>query len=204
MCIYNNVLRLSVLLLLTCCYTVAVAQKIVKVRGEYVYRGPENISLTEARRIALERAKIQALADEFGTVVSRTNATTVTNREGRSSVDFMTIGASEVRGEWIETIGEPVYTEPFYEQGMLVFKVEVEGRAREIKGAGVDCEVRLLRNQIKARERTRNIAKDVKRKKRQTTDRSNLANRVAAEPAEKSHQDVHERTPNSSSTDLAG
>lgn len=146
MCVYSNVVRLFAVLLLSCCYTVAVAQKIVKVHGEYVYRGPGNVSLTEARRIALERAKIQALADKFGTVVSRTNATTVTNREGRSSVDFMTIGASEVRGEWIETIGEPVYTDPFYEQGMLVFKVEVEGRAREIKGAGVDCEVRLLRN----------------------------------------------------------
>lgn len=139
-------MRLLAALLLSCCCTVAVAQKIVKVRGEYIYRGPENVSLTEARRIALERAKIQALADEFGMVVSRTNATTITNREGRSSVDFMTIGASEVRGEWIETIGEPVYTEPFYEQGMLVFKVEVEGRAREIKGAGIDCEVHLLRN----------------------------------------------------------
>lgn len=136
---------LSALILLVMATTVN-AQNLVKVHGEYVYRGPENVSLAEARRIALERAKTQALADAFGTVISRSNSTTVTNRSGQSTVDFMTIGASEVRGEWIETIGEPVYSEPFYEQGMLVFKVNVKGRAREIKDAGIAYEAKLLRN----------------------------------------------------------
>lgn len=133
-------------IILICHGTAVNAQKLVKVHGEYVYRGPENVSLAEARRIALERAKTRALADAFGTVISRSNSTTVTNRSGQSSVDFMTIGASEVRGEWIETIGEPIYSEPFYEQGMLVFKVNVEGRAREIKDAGIAYEAKLLRN----------------------------------------------------------
>lgn len=51
----------------------ALAQRIEKVHIEYTYHAPENISLEEAKRIALERAKIQAIADEFGTIVSQSN-----------------------------------------------------------------------------------------------------------------------------------
>ena len=144
-------MRHFILLLLLLASLPAAAQKIQKVCGEYTYYVPENVSRSAAMRTALERAKIQALADAFGTTISRTNTTTMTNRDGRSAVDFMTIGASEVRGEWIETIGEPVYSEPFYEHGMLVLNVKVKGRAREIKGAGVAYEARLLCNGITPR-----------------------------------------------------
>lgn len=101
---------------------VASAQKIKKVDAEYIYHAPENVSLEEAKRIALERVKLQAIADEFGTVVSQSNFTTVTNRNGQSDVDFLSLGGSEVKGEWIETIGEPEYAIS-YEQNMLVIKV---------------------------------------------------------------------------------
>lgn len=144
--ISKSIKRLLLAALLVHCCNIIVAQKTIRVYGEYTYRGSENVSLAEAKRIALECAKIQALADAFGTVLSRINSTNVINKDGHTTVDFMTIGASEVRGEWIETIGEPVYSEPFYEQNMLVLKVKVEGRAREIRGAGIAYEARLLRN----------------------------------------------------------
>ena len=64
------------------------AQRTEKVRSEYIYHAPENLSLEEAKRIALERAKIQAIADEFGTIVSQSNTTLVSNRNGESSSDF--------------------------------------------------------------------------------------------------------------------
>ena len=95
----------------------ALAQRTEKVRAEYIYHAPENISLEEAKRIALERAKIQAIADEFGTIVSQSNTTMVSNRNGESSSDFFSLGGSEVKGEWIETIGQPSY-DINYEQGM--------------------------------------------------------------------------------------
>ena len=76
---------------------------------ENVEEFTENISLEEAKRIALERAKIQAIADEFGTIVSQSNTTLVSNRNGESSSDFFSLGGSEVKGEWIETIGQPEY-----------------------------------------------------------------------------------------------
>lgn len=116
-----------------------------KVQGEYTYHAPENVSLEEAKRTALERAKIQALADAFGTVVSQTNATTVRNRDGKSDVDFLSIGSSDVKGEWIETLGEPEFSVS-YEEGMLVVKATVSGRAREIVAAKVNFAARVLRN----------------------------------------------------------
>lgn len=135
-----------ILLLLSVLFTLPVfSQKMKTVEGEYTYHAPENITLEEAKRIALDRAKIQALADAFGTIVSQTNATHVQNRNGSSDIDFLSIGGSEVKGEWIETVGEPQY-DISYEQGILVVKVSVKGKAREIVSAQIDIKAKVLRN----------------------------------------------------------
>lgn len=135
-----------ILLLLSVLFTLPVfSQKMKTVEGEYTYHAPENITLEEAKRIALDRAKIQALADAFGTIVSQTNATHVQNRNGNSDIDFLSIGGSEVKGEWIETVGEPQY-DISYEQGMLVVKVSVKGKTREIVSAQIDIKAKVLRN----------------------------------------------------------
>ena len=121
------------------------AQEIEKVHGEYTYHVPDNVSLEEGKRTALERAKIQSLADAFGTLVSQNNSTIIKNENGKSSVDFLSIGGSDVKGEWIETIGEPKF-DIFYESNMLTIKVTIVGKAREIKNANIDFEAKLLRN----------------------------------------------------------
>lgn len=121
------------------------AQKIEKVHGVYTYHVPDNVSLEEGKRTAIERAKIQALADAFGTLVSQSNSTIVKNENGKSSVDFLSIGGSNVKGEWIETIGDPKL-DIFYESNMLTIKVSIDGKAREIKNASIDIEAKLLRN----------------------------------------------------------
>jgi len=135
-----------ILLLLSVLFTIPVfSQKMKTVEGEYTYHAPENVTLEEAKRIALDRAKIQALADAFGTIVSQTNATHVQNRNGSSDIDFLSVGGSEVKGEWIETVGEPQY-DISYEQGMLVVKVSVKGKVREIVSAQIDIKAKVLRN----------------------------------------------------------
>lgn len=121
------------------------AQKVKTVEGEYMYYASENVTLENAKRIALDRAKIQALADAFGTIVSQSNSIRVENRNGESTTDFLSIGGSEVKGEWIETIGKPIY-KFFYEQDMLVVKVSVKGKAREIVSTAIDLKVKVLRN----------------------------------------------------------
>lgn len=134
------------LLLLSIIFTIPVfSQKMKTVEGEYTYHAPENVTLEEAKLTALDRAKIQALADEFGTIVSQTNTTHIQNGNGKSDIDFLSIGGSEVKGEWIETTGEPQY-HISYDQGMLVVKVTVKGKAREIVSAQIEIKTTVLRN----------------------------------------------------------
>jgi len=121
------------------------AQKTKTVEGEYTYHAPENVTLEQARRTALERAKIQALADEFGTIVSQTELSRVENVNGKSDVNFLSFGGTEVKGEWIETIGEPIYNIR-YEGNMLVITCKVRGKAREIVTAQIDLTAKILRN----------------------------------------------------------
>ena len=121
------------------------AQKTKTVEGEYTYHAPENITLEQARRTALERAQIQALADEFGTIVSQTDISRVENNNGKTDVNFLSLGGTEVKGEWIETIGEPIYNIR-YEGNMLVVTCRVKGKAREIVSAQIDFTAKVLRN----------------------------------------------------------
>ena len=130
--------------MLTVCLGLS-AQQTKTVRGEYTYHAPENVTLEESKRTALERVKIQLIADEFGTVMAQTNTTFMENTDGGSSVNFQSLVASEVKGEWVETIGEPRY-DISYEQEMLVVKVRVEGRIREITTAKVGFVARILCN----------------------------------------------------------
>lgn len=123
------------------------AQKVQKVSGEYTYYAPTSVSLDQARQIALDRAKIQLIADEFGTVVSSTNITRIANTNGTSDIQMTTLGESEVKGEWIETIGEPKY-EIGYENDMLYVKVSISGKIREIVSASIDIKAKLLRNGV--------------------------------------------------------
>ncbi len=117
----------------------------MKVSGEYTYYTPDNVTLEQAKQIALDRAKIQLIADEFGTYVGNTNITQVKNVNGTSDVRTMSLGESEVKGEWIETIGETKY-DIGYENDMLYVKVRISGRIREIIYASIDYKARILKN----------------------------------------------------------
>ncbi|WP_278775382.1 DUF4384 domain-containing protein [Leyella stercorea] len=118
--------------------------------GEYSYIVPENVDLEKAKQIALERLKIQLIADEFGTTISQSNSTLVKNSNSESEADFLSIGGSEVKGEWIETIGKPRF-DISYEENMLVVRVAAKGRIREIVSSTIDVKSLVLRNGIEDR-----------------------------------------------------
>lgn len=121
------------------------AQKVKLVSATYTFFASETKSVDEAKRIALDRAKIQAIADEFGTVVFQNNSTVIKNQNGESNIDFITIGGSDVKGEWIETIGEPKY-DITVQGDIIIIKCSVKGKAREISSAKNEFEVKTLRN----------------------------------------------------------
>lgn len=121
------------------------AQKLIEVESEYIYVVPENMTIEQAKLTALDRARIQAIADEFGTLVSQSNTIFVENINGSSGINFQSLGTSDVKGEWVETVGEPVF-EIAFEQNMLIVKVKVKGRIREIISSEIPLKVQVLCN----------------------------------------------------------
>jgi len=118
----------------------------VKVCGEYTYVVPANISREQARRIAVERAREQAIVDKFGRNVTISSSTVVRNENEQSSIRLLSLGNSEMRGEWLEDIGTPTFYE-FFERNEQVVKVtNVCGNAVEIREAGIDFTAKTLRN----------------------------------------------------------
>ncbi|MCH5307543.1 MAG: DUF4384 domain-containing protein [Prevotella sp.] len=138
----TRTLLISVLLAIA---VASYAQKVQKVTATYTYYAPEHVTLEEAKRTALDRAKIQAIANAFGTLVTQSNSTVLSNQNGKTDSRFFSLGGSEIKGEWIETTKEPVYNFS-YEGNMLAVSVEVSGRIREIVDAGIDFTAKILRN----------------------------------------------------------
>lgn len=137
--------RNVIVLLLILISMYSTAQRMRTICGECIYPAPSNVSEDEAKKTAIFRAKIQALADEFGTDLNQNNATVVKNDNGQSTIDFKSFSGSEVKGEWIEDTKEPEI-QVSYEQGMLIVKARVCGKAREIIRASISFSAKLLRN----------------------------------------------------------
>lgn len=123
----------------------AFAQKVKTVEGEFVYYAPENVSPAEAKRYALQQAQLNAIADEFGTIIAQTNLTRIEGNNEQSSTRFNSFGSSDVKGEWIETIGKPEYNTE-YENGLLIVKCKVKGKARELVSSQAEFQAKVLRN----------------------------------------------------------
>lgn len=85
----------------------AYAQGIKTVSGEYIYYPPDTESYELSKIKALQRAKEQILADIFGTVINSEATTVVSASQDKSEVNTFSIGNSVVKGEWLETVGEP-------------------------------------------------------------------------------------------------
>ncbi len=117
------------------------AQKTITVEQEWQYVAPANMTLEEARLRAVEAAKLEAIANEFGTVINGLGNTSISN----DNVDFSQISTSDVRGEWIRTIGEPQFDIKYWE-GQLAINVKIKGEIREIEYSRPEFVIKLLRN----------------------------------------------------------
>ncbi|MDE6480496.1 MAG: hypothetical protein K2L45_09515 [Muribaculaceae bacterium] len=121
------------------------ASKEKEVIGEYTYYIPYNVARDKAEQIAFERARIQAIANVFGTVMTQHSRIDMRASNGNENSDFWSSASSLVKGEWVSTIGEPVF-EPFIENGNFAIRCEVKGMAREITAPKAELDVRLLCN----------------------------------------------------------
>lgn len=139
----QNIIFLLLLISLNC-----FSQKIKTVEADYLFYAPSNITVEEAKKTALERAKIQAIANSFGTIVSQNNSSYITTKNGDTDSYFVSLGESDVKGEWIETIGNPEFGEIYYQDNLLVVPVYIKGKAREVITPKIDFKAKPLRNGV--------------------------------------------------------
>ena len=137
---------IRVMLLCTFCAHPVFA-KTKTVSAEYIYQIPENISNDQAREIAATRARAQAIADEFGTTISQRTSTYIENYNENSTGDFVSMGGSELKGEWIEDIEAPVF-EYITDGANVAIKVRIKGRIRDVKSNKVAIDTKILRNGV--------------------------------------------------------
>lgn len=119
------------------------AQKPIKVKATYTYHANRNETPADAEKIALLRAQIKAIEETFGTNVSETSSSMISTQYDENF--FSSYSSSSVKGEWIETIGKPVYSYDFDDR-IPVITCTVEGYVKEIIGVRTDFEVKVLRN----------------------------------------------------------
>ncbi len=133
------------IVLLSFFFVAGYAQRKVKADAHYVFYAPEYLTVESAKNEAVKRAQIQAIADEFGTLVQQQNVSMVSNTDESSTVSFSSIGTSDVRGEWLKTIGKPVFNIQYID-GQLVVEVSMKGEIREIEYLKPQFIAALLRN----------------------------------------------------------
>lgn len=123
----------------------AFGQRVVDVCGEYKYIVPENLSLAEAKAIAINQARLTAIANEFGTIVSQTNLTSIHVENGTAHNNFLSLGETEVKGNWLGDSKEPE-VKPMYEDNHLVIYASVCGKARELQTAEIELLMQIISN----------------------------------------------------------
>lgn len=123
------------------------AQKVKTVETEYTYCAPPNLSPMEAKNVAINRAKAEAIANTFGFIVSSNNFLGMDNVNGQSHTSFSTLSESEVKGEWLRDLEAPKVVKMVpMEDLTLCVTVHVKGEAKEIVSSSVNYEVKTLRN----------------------------------------------------------
>lgn len=120
--------------------------QVKKVSGAYTFYGDPNMSIKEVRLAAIENARMQALAKEFGTAITQNVLQQESRKNGEEQSSFMLLNAAEVKGEWLEDLKEPEILREELVNGMLVIEAKVYGRARAISNEAIDFETLTLRN----------------------------------------------------------
>lgn len=141
--------RLYFLVLLLQCYAFLQAQRTVNACGEVDYSVPETQTLAEAKQTAIAQARLKAIADEFGTIVSQSNTSATHNKDGKTSSNFNSYSENEVRGIWLSDTKDPI-VEVKYRNDMMVIHAEVCGKVREQKREKVELQIKPLNKGIES------------------------------------------------------
>lgn len=121
-----------------CCSMTVFAVADEKVYGKMTYVGDRKLSIEENEQNCIEQARINALADKFGTTIRDLTKDEYFGDGGNSSNSFQHLTAASVKGRWLRDTKDPVLHMYFDSENQFIIECEVWGEAREIKAAGID------------------------------------------------------------------
>ena len=152
--------RLSFLLFVVV-FSMTISAQTRRVSGEYTYYGSPNQSVKEVKDAAIENARVQALAKEFGTLITQNTLQEEGKKGAEEHSHIMQISSAEVKGEWIEDLKKPeAKVVDITDEGIIVVTAKVEGKARAIENDAADFEVLTLRNGKEKRNADTNFKAD--------------------------------------------
>lgn len=123
-------------------------QRTVTDKISYMYVMSDSETVRQAEATAIKHAQLQMIADNFGTIIGSTTTLLISNSERNASdVRSHVFGETEVKGEWIKTIGTPLI-EYAVVNNHFVIKVSIEGVIREIVSTPIDFHCKILRNGV--------------------------------------------------------
>ena len=151
----------SILLILSIMMpAMAMAQRTADVQGTYTYvvGDNDNITLREAKRKCIELAKADAIKTEFGELITSDviDTNVETNGEATSSF-FWENTVAMAKGDWLGDTKAPEIV-AHYEDGKLIFKANVWGKAREIIQAKADLKWEILKDGVNEKTETTTFA----------------------------------------------
>ena len=121
------------------------AQRVTTVCGEYRYIVPGEIPLNRAKQIAIDKARNEAIANEFGQVVSQSTTTTIHTSDTKSEIQSDSYASTESKAIWLSDTKEPEVSIA-YENDVMVITASVCGKVRELQTAKVELKMQVLNN----------------------------------------------------------
>lgn len=121
-------------------------QNTCTVDGDYTFYGDRTHSPEQCREMALAGAKVEALARKFGTIHTSGQESILRKSGDTETQDFESISLSEVKGEWLSDIGQPVFETSIDTDGNYIVRCHVKGKARRISNEATDFTLTVMRN----------------------------------------------------------
>ena len=121
------------------------AQRVATVCGEYRYIVPGEVPLNRAKQIAIDKARNEAIANEFGQVVSQSTTTTIHTSNSKSQVQSDSYASTESKAIWLSDTKEPEVSIA-YENDVMMITASVCGKVRELQTAEVELKMQVLNN----------------------------------------------------------
>lgn len=123
------------------------AQRVETVEAHATYNAPPTMTPKEARYQTILSAQVDALARTFGTTLSDENMSFAREKDAESTSDFFSLQEGDVRGIWLETIGDTIWANPIHKNdGSAVYEVTLTGKVMELKSAPIGTICKLLFN----------------------------------------------------------